>query len=130
MDLDAVTTDCVNARASNGGQTCAAPKRFIVQNTIKDEFTKLLVDKLSKVRIGDPMDPSTDVGSLITEKAALEAEEAVAHTVKQGASCVMGGKRYDKTYFGFKMSGIGREGVSTTLEEMSQLKSYIIKGVR
>lgn len=217
VDLDAVTTDCVNARASNAGQTCAAPKRFIVQNTIREQFTKLLIEKLSKVVIGDPMAPSTDVGCMITEKAAVEAEEAVAHTVSQGAKCIMGGKRYNQTYFpmtvltdvtadmdiakdleifgpvfpiigfdtadeavrianssqyglaggvmcadqklayyvstrmecgsvvlggsgnyrppelgfgGFKMSGIGREGVSTTLEEMSQLKTYIIKGVR
>ena len=216
-DLDAVTTDCVNARASNAGQTCAAPKRLLVHNAVKEQFTKMLVEKLSKIRVGDPMDPTMDVGSLITEKAALEAEEAVAHTVAQGASCIMGGKRYDKTFFpmtvlanvtkdmdiakdleifgpvfpiigfdtadeaieianqsryglaggvatrdqkkayyvatrmecgsvviggsgnyrppelgfgGFKMSGIGREGVSTTLEEMSQVKSYILKGVR
>lgn len=217
VDVEAVAAEAALARAMNTGQTCAAPKRFIVQNSIKEQFTKALVEKLKTIKMGDPSDENTDVGCLITEKAAITVEEQVKYTVSQGAKLALGGERYDKTFFpmtvltdvtkdmdvakdleifgpvypiigfdteeeaiaianaskyglmggvisndykkcfrvaaelecggvvingngnyrppespfgGFKMSGLGREGISATLEEMSQIKTYILKGVR
>ena len=58
-----------------------------------------LVAALQKLKIGDPMQPDTYYGPLINERAARTVEDQVAYTVSQGAKCVLGGTRYDHTYF-------------------------------
>ncbi len=216
VDLHKAVEETVVSRAFNAGQTCASSKRLIVHNSIKDRFAEELVKKLSELRVGDPQDPEIDIGCLINEKAAIDVEKQVQHTVDQGARCILGGSRYNGCFFpmtvlvdvtpemdiardlevfgpvfpiigfdtveeaidianasifglmggvltndykralkiaarlecggvvingsgnyrppelafgGYKMSGLGREGVSATLEEMSQLKSIVLKGV-
>jgi len=81
------------------GQICSVSKRYIVHRSIKDAYVKRLVEELAKIKIGDPSDPSTQMGTLISEKAAKKVEEQVNLTVSQGAVLVMGGKR-DGAYFG------------------------------
>lgn len=217
VDVKAVASEAAQARSMNTGQTCAAPKRFIVQNSIREEFTNALISELKAIKVGNPSDDNTDVGCMVTEKAAITVEEQIELTVKQGAKIALGGKRYDRTFFpmtvltdvtadmdvakdmeifgpvwpiigfdteeeavaianssmyglmggvvtddykkcfrvakqlecggvvingngnyrppespfgGYKMSGLGREGISATLEEMSQIKTYIFKNIR
>lgn len=215
-DINLAVQEATMARTTNCGQICIATKRFIVQNSVKDEFVKQLVAKLKNLKIGDPMDPSCDMGCLINEAAALKVKEQVEHTLKQGAKCVFGGNIINKAFFeptvltdvdasmdiardmevfgpvfpvigfdtpeeaieihnasvyglnggiitkdtgkamktayklecgtvvlngngryrhpdiafgGYKMSGIGREGVSATLEELTQVKTIVMKGI-
>lgn len=215
-DLELAVDEAFAGRIQNAGQTCCACKRFVVHGSIKDKFTNMLVEKLSRLVKGDPMDRNTQIGCLINEKAAKEVEEQVNFTVKQGAKCIYGGKRYNYAFYepavlsgvtadmdiakdmevfgpvfpiigfelaeealaianntkyglaggvitrdinralktaskmncgtvvingsgcyrhmdhafgGYKMSGLGREGISTTLEEMTQVKSYVLKGI-
>jgi len=214
-DLDFAVEEAIAARAGNAGQICCATKRFIVHNSVRGAFTQKPVDRLKLIKIGDPMDPDTEVGCLINEKAATEVEAQVNKTVSQGAKCVLGGRRFNKTFYemtvltdvtrdmdiagdmevfgpvfpiigfddideavsianqsiyglmggviskdtnkalkvayqlecggavvngagcyrtmempfgGYKMSGLGREGISHTLDEMSQIKTIILKG--
>ena len=216
-DLKAVINELFRSKISCCGQICSATKRLLVQNPVKDALTDLNVEEFSKLKVGDPLDPETDMGCLISEKAAIEVENQVKHTIEQGARCVFGGKRFNRTFFeptvlvdvtpdmdiakdmeifgpvlpiigfdtweeavaitnaskyglmggvmtkdiniamkvamrmesggvvingagryrtpdfpfgGYKMSGLGREGASTTLEEMSQMKAIVLKGVR
>lgn len=215
-DMDQAVRDAVQGRVQNAGQTCCAPKRFIVQDSVKQAFIDGAIRRIRELKLGSPLDDATDFGSLISERAAKEVLRQVEHTVSQGAKLVLGGKLYDKTYFeptildevtvemdvakdmeifgpvlpvisfktekeavaianatcyglqggvmtrdmgvamrvasqlecggvvinssgnyrhldqpfgGYKMSGVGREGVSVTLDEMTQEKSYIMKNI-
>lgn len=215
-DIDLAVAEAIGSRLGNAGQICCASKRFIVHKAVEQEFAQKLTEKLSQVKMGDPMCPEYTVGSLISEKAAIEVENQVQLCLKQGAKCILGGSRFDRVFFqptvlsgvtaemdvakdmeifgpvfpiiavesedeairvanqscyglsgavfsknvgraisvasrletagnvinggsayrvpdlafgGYKKSGIGREGISRTLEELTQEKNYILKGV-
>lgn len=214
-DIDFAVEEAMLGRISNTGQTCCATKRIVVNNKVKDEFIKKLIERLEKIKRGNPADHSTDIGCLISEKAAIDVEKQVKHTIDQGAKCVYGGTRnkaffeptvlvdvtldmdvandmeifgpvipiigfdtekeaveianapiyglqcgivtndiktainmaakievgnvvingtgnyrhIDMAFGGTKMTGIGREGVQYTLEEMSKVKSYVLKNI-
>ncbi|MCT4605698.1 MAG: aldehyde dehydrogenase family protein [Marinisporobacter sp.] len=214
-DLDFAVNEALAGRVTNTGQTCCATKRLLVHNKVKEEFTKKLIERLEKVKRGNPCEHTTEIGCLINEKAAVDVESQVKHTIEQGAKCVYGGTRnqaffeptvlvdvtpamdvaknmeifgpvmpiigfdteeeaieianapiyglhcgivtnntkiainmaakievgnvvingtgnyrhIDMPFGGTKMTGIGREGVQYTLEEMSKVKSYVLKGM-
>ena len=215
-DMELAVNECVASRIQNAGQTCCAPKRFLIQNSIKEAFTAKLLERLGKVKTGSPLDPNTDLGSLINPAAALEVKQQVELTISQGAKCIYGGNLSKPTYYdptvlvdvtpkmdistdmevfgpvfpilgfdteeeaiaiandtkfglnaavftgdmkkairttsllecgsvvingsgcyrnidqphgGRKMTGLGREGICCTLEEMTQPKAYILKGI-
>jgi succinate-semialdehyde dehydrogenase/glutarate-semialdehyde dehydrogenase len=98
-DLELAVNECVSARIQNAGQTCCAPKRFLIQDTVKEAFTTKLLERLKKVRTGSPLDEATDLGSLISPKAALEVKRQVEHTIAQGAKCIYGGTLSKPTYY-------------------------------
>jgi succinate-semialdehyde dehydrogenase/glutarate-semialdehyde dehydrogenase len=83
----------VQARAINNGQSCIAAKRFIVDRAIYAEFEKLFVEGMSQLRVGDPMDESTDIGPLATEEVLHGLELQVEKTVNMGARVLLGRKR-------------------------------------
>lgn len=214
-DIDLAVEEMVWGRLYNTGQVCCASKRFLVHNDIKDIFTNKVISRISKMRVGDPMNENTEIGCLINEKAALRVEEQVLKTLQEGARIAFGGRR-NGAYFeptvlinvnknmevmkdmeifgpvipicgfdtieeaieianqssfglcgniitkdinnafkvasklevggaiingasfyrsaempfgGWKHSGIGNEGISTTLEEMSRIKTIVLKNV-
>ncbi len=92
-DLDRAAATAVQARVINNGQSCIAAKRFIVDETIYDTFAQKFVEHMAKLKVGDPMDPATDVGPLATEDVLRGLEEQVHETVKMGARVLLGGKR-------------------------------------
>jgi len=91
-DLNVVINEAMT-RTWNAGQTCMAPKRFIVQKGIKEAFVEGLVGALKSIAIGNPLDRDTYMGCLISEGAAITVEEQVNRTIQQGAKCIYGGKR-------------------------------------
>lgn len=214
-DIDLAVEEMVWGRLYNTGQVCCASKRFLVHNDIKDIFTNKVIARISKMRVGDPMNENTEIGCLINEKASLRVEEQVLKTLQEGAKIAFGGRR-NGAYFeptvlinvtkdmevmkdmeifgpvipicgfdtieeaieitnqssfglcgniitkdinnafkvasklevggaiingasfyrsaempfgGWKHSGIGNEGISTTLEEMSRIKTIVLKNV-
>lgn len=92
-DLELAVSEAAGGRCWNSGQTCCANKRFIIENSIKDQFTKMLIEKLKEFPMGNPADKCNLMGPLVSENAAIEAENQVEFTIKQGAKCVLGGKR-------------------------------------
>lgn len=215
-DIDLAVEEAVGSRMGNAGQICCASKRFFIHREVKREFTEKLIAKLKTMKIGDPLNAENTVGCLISESAAGQVEAQVALCVRQGARCVLGGKRKGSAFFeptvldevtgdmdvakdmeifgpvfpiitieseneavalanqscyglsgavfsrnvgravsiasrletagnvinggsayrspdlafgGYKKSGIGREGISRTLEEVTQEKNYILKGI-
>lgn len=86
----------VKARVLNNGQSCIAAKRFIVEESIADEFERLFVSKMEALKVGDPFDEHTDVGPLATADGLKELDADVQKTIQAGARLLTGGKRLNK----------------------------------
>lgn len=213
-DLDKALDEMVNSRMENNGQVCCSSKRFLVHRSIYDTVASRLVQRLEALPRGMARDENAMVTSLVSEKAAVDVESQIAHTVDQGARVLYGGKRegarieptvlvnvnrdmdiasnmevfgpvfplipfdteeeaveiannsiyglssglmtkdmnrafrvgrklkagaavvngsggyrhLDQPFGGYKQSGIGREGLSISLEEFSYIKVYAMKG--
>jgi succinate-semialdehyde dehydrogenase / glutarate-semialdehyde dehydrogenase len=92
-DLKAAITTAVKARTINNGQSCIAAKRFIVHKQVYDEFENRFVELMKALRIGDPLDESTDIGPLATAQILKDLEEQVNISVAAGAKILTGGRR-------------------------------------
>ena len=86
----------VKARVLNNGQSCIAAKRFIVEESIADEFERLFVSKMQALTVGDPFDEHTDVGPLATADGLKELDSDVQKTIQAGARLLTGGKRLNQ----------------------------------
>lgn len=95
-DIDKTVEWAVVGRINNNGECCVAAKRFIAVEAIADEFLQKFKDKLSKLVIGDPMDPKTELGPLSSEAAAVQIADQVKRSVDAGATVLLGGKRIDR----------------------------------
>ena len=101
-DIKKATDMAIAAKFRNNGQVCISPNRFYIQENKKDEFVNLFIEKTKKLKIGDGMDPSVQLGPLTTKKRLNEVEELVETTKKEGAKVLLGGKRpkgFNKGYF-------------------------------
>lgn len=98
-DLDAAVRTAVQARVINNGQSCIAAKRFIVHEAIYDEFVERYVAAMSELRVGDPMDPETQVGPLATRAIRDGVDAQVRATVAAGAKVRLGGAPLDRPGF-------------------------------
>ena len=95
-DLDHTVPLAVQSRLINNGESCIAAKRFIVVESIRDEFVERFKEELESVVVGDPMDPDTDVGPLAREDLRDDLHDQVQRTVDSiGAELVVGGKPID-----------------------------------
>lgn len=92
-DLDLAADEVLWGRMYNTGQVCCASKRFLVQESVADEFAQKVVERVSKIKTGMPSEDSTELGCLISEKAAKTVEEQIQLTVQQGGKIVLGGGR-------------------------------------
>lgn len=92
-NVDAAVKGVINGAYLNAGQVCMGVKRIIVQEGIYEEFKQKLVEETLKIRMGNPMDKETQLGTLISQKAAIQVEETVNNAVKAGAEILVGGKR-------------------------------------
>ncbi len=92
-NMDLAIEELVWGRLYNTGQVCCASKRFLIHNSIKDEFIRRAVAKINTLKLGNPMLEDTQIGCLINEKAAMRVEEQVNLTVQEGAEVVYGGRR-------------------------------------
>lgn len=92
-DLDLAADEVLWGRMYNTGQVCCASKRFLVQESVADEFAQKVVERVSKIKTGMPSEDSTELGCLISEKAAKKVEEQIQLTVQQGGKIILGGGR-------------------------------------
>jgi succinate-semialdehyde dehydrogenase/glutarate-semialdehyde dehydrogenase len=92
-DISKAAATAVKARTINNGQSCIAAKRFIISDAIADEFLRRFVDAMRALRVGDPMEGSTDVGPLATPDLVTDLEAQVRATVDAGARVLTGGTR-------------------------------------
>jgi acyl-CoA reductase-like NAD-dependent aldehyde dehydrogenase len=97
-DLEKAATLAVEGATKNSGQRCTAVKRILVVERIADRFVELVLAKARKLRCGDPMDPATDIGTVIHEGAAKLFEARVADAVGKGAKLLCGNDRRGALY--------------------------------
>jgi acyl-CoA reductase-like NAD-dependent aldehyde dehydrogenase len=92
-DLDKAAELAVQGATKNSGQRCTAVKRILVVESVADAFAEKVLAKARKLKSGDPMDPNTDVGTVIHERAAMEFEGRVNDAVSKGAKLLHGNDR-------------------------------------
>lgn len=92
-DFEEAVSTAVKARTINNGQSCIAAKRFIVHEKIYSEFEKRFVELMKSLRVGDPLEGSTDIGPLATDQILSDLEEQVQVSVAAGAKLLTGGRR-------------------------------------
>lgn len=97
-NLDKAVATAVNARMQNAGQSCIAAKRFLVHENIAKEFVDKFKIALQNLKIGNPLDKETQIGSLARVDLAEELEKQVQHSIQMGAQLIIGGKRNNAFY--------------------------------
>jgi acyl-CoA reductase-like NAD-dependent aldehyde dehydrogenase len=92
-DLAYAADRCVVGGFSYAGQTCISVQRILVERTAFAKFTDLLLEGVKKLKTGDPLDDSTDLGPLIRESDAVRASDWIQEAVRGGARLLCGGHR-------------------------------------
>src|SRR6202790_2293782 len=92
-DVDYAAERCVNGGFGYAGQTCISVQRILVEHSVYGKFTDLLVEGVKKLKLGDPLDPSTDVGPLIRESDAIRTVAWIDKAFRPGARLFCGGGR-------------------------------------
>jgi acyl-CoA reductase-like NAD-dependent aldehyde dehydrogenase len=91
-DLEEAVNAAAWGRFTNCGQVCTSPKRIIVLEEIADDFIEKLTKKASKIKVGNGMDPATDMGPLVSSKQRQKIITQVDDAKKLGATIKLGGK--------------------------------------
>ncbi len=100
-DLEKAGKTAANARMINAGQSCIAAKRFIVMDKVVDEFRKHFVNRLKELKLGDPLDESTDVGPLARRDLLDALKKQLQDAKTRGAEIVEAGTVRSKKGFFF-----------------------------
>lgn len=95
-DLEKAAEVAVKARTINNGQSCIAAKRFIIADEVYDEFERHFVERMRALRVGDPMDESTDIGPLATPQILDDLDAQVQKSIQAGARLLLGGRKLDR----------------------------------
>ena len=107
-DVDAAVDGAVAAKFRNGGQACTAANRLFVAESVVAEFTDKLVARAASLRLGPGVEPTTDVGPLVSAQQVNLVAELVDDAVARGARIRLGGKALDRTGFYFEPTVLDR----------------------
>jgi acyl-CoA reductase-like NAD-dependent aldehyde dehydrogenase len=117
-DLDQAAKGAIVGRFINNGQSCIAAKRFIVVDAVADEFLAKVEENVRKLKVGDPLDPTTDIGPLYARSQRDEIEVQVKDALAKGARLHAGGKRVKGPGWFFEPTLLSN--VTTKMKVMSQ----------
>src|SRR4030095_10128398 len=92
-NFESARSTAVNARTSNTEQSCIAAKRLLIADEIYDEFLDQFVDRMRALKVGDPMDPATEIGPVATEQILRGVHDQVQKSIAKGAKLLTGGNR-------------------------------------
>src|SRR5213082_2849335 len=99
-DFESALSTAIKARTINSGQSCIAAKRFLIADKIYDQFLQQFVERMRGLKIGDPLDETTEIGPLATEQILLGVHEQVQKSIAAGAKLLTGGNRiHGRGYF-------------------------------
>ena len=92
-DIDQAVKTAVTARMLNGGQSCIAAKRFILLESVHDEFVSKFTEAVANLQGGDPGNDATEVGPLARKDLADQLHWQMEESIEQGATLLVGGKQ-------------------------------------
>jgi succinate-semialdehyde dehydrogenase/glutarate-semialdehyde dehydrogenase len=92
-DFESAIATAVKARTINSGQSCIAAKRFFIADEVYDKFLAQFVERMGALKIGDPLDETTEIGPLATEQILNGVQEQVQKSIRAGAKLLTGGNR-------------------------------------
>jgi acyl-CoA reductase-like NAD-dependent aldehyde dehydrogenase len=92
-DLPYAAERCVTGGFAYAGQSCISVQRILVERSVLEKFTELFVAGVKKLKTGDPLQETTDIGPLIRESDAIRTDEWVREAVREGARLLCGGQR-------------------------------------
>ncbi len=111
-DIDRAVQGAVVGRTLNAGQVCIGSKRIIVESKIAAEFQEKFTLAISKLKVGDPLDPTTDIGPLVDQRAVEDMQAFVTDALLKGGVATTGGRRRAGPGFFFEPTVLA----DTTLE--------------
>jgi len=118
-DMELTISQALNSRLINQGQSCIAAKRFIVVKPVLKQFTEMIHQAFRRLKVGDPMDPATQIGPLAAPFLIEEIDRQVQGSIRAGATLITGGDRYDREgcYYQPTILTNVREGMPVCAEE-------------
>lgn len=128
-DLDRAVAAAIQARFQNSGQVCIAAKRIIIERGIEAEFTERFVAAARALKVGDPLEPSTDMGPLARRRLREELQDQVDRSIDLGATLLLGGKIPEGQgayYPATVLSGVTREMPVYQEETFGPVASLIV----
>ena len=105
-DLGPAAAACARYAMRLAGQSCLSVQSVYVQRRVYDAFLGLMEAEVRKAKLGDPLDPATDVGTLIDEAAARRVESWVQEAVAGGAQALTGGRRHGAAFEPTLLTGV------------------------
>jgi glyceraldehyde-3-phosphate dehydrogenase (NADP+) len=99
----------VDAGFNCQGQNCIHAQRILIHESLYEELVEKLVEDAKKLKVGNPLDESTDVGPMIAESEAMRVEKWVGEAVQKGAELLVGGQRKGAVYTPTMLAGVPRE---------------------
>ena len=117
-DVATTAKAAASARVINNGQSCIAAKRFIVVEPVAEEFTRLFVEAMEALVVGDPFDPATDVGPIVTEVQRDELLNQIKLAQSEGAEVACGGTVPERE--GFFLTPTVLTGITPTMQVAQQ----------
>ncbi|MGQ9720613.1 MAG: aldehyde dehydrogenase family protein [Candidatus Jordarchaeum sp.] len=98
VDIDKAANFAVKAALTNSGQQCFSMKRILIHETIFDDFVESMINHTEKLKMGNPLDPTVDIGPLGSEKIMLMIDFMVKDALNKGGKLLFGGERQDPFY--------------------------------
>jgi len=135
-DIDFAVKRCVMGGFAYSGQVCIHTQRIYVEHSVFDEFSNAFVGEVTKLKLGDPLDPQTDISSMIDEENAIRVEEWINEAVNSGARVLIGANRKGAFVEPTVLTGTSEEmkvcsmevfGPVVTLEPYHESKSVVGK---
>jgi succinate-semialdehyde dehydrogenase/glutarate-semialdehyde dehydrogenase len=127
-DLDAAVEGAMVAKMRNGGQACTAANRFLVAESVADEFAAKLAAKMGALRVGPGTEEDTQIGPMINRRAVDGIADKVSRSVDAGAKALLGGERPDGPGFFYPptvLAGVPRDSAVATEEVFGPVASII-----
>ena len=114
--LDLAMSCILDAGFNCQGQNCMHAQRILIHESLFDELAQGLVEEAKRLRVGNPLDESTDIGPMITESEAIRVERLVHEAVEKGATLMMGGERRGAVYKPTLLTNVSRDAAISSQE--------------
>ena len=124
-DLEKAVTACISGSFWAAGQNCIGTQRILIEDQIYADFKRKLLEKVKLMKIGDPMDPTVDMGPMISEQAAKAAQLKVDLAVKSGAKVLCGHRRDGAFYQPTVLENVGSSAQLLSEEVFAPIVSLI-----